>query len=228
MKTIVCPTAAALVEEVSGALIDAVQLTSHAPFAVALSGGSTPKQLYRALAMSPLIDWSRVELFFGDERAVPPTHPDSNFRMVKEALLDHAPAIAHRMQAEEGDAEGYERLLRSRIKPQRDGVPVLDLVLLGVGPDGHTASLFPGAPELQEQKALVVIDAEPHLGTRRMSITLPLINAARRVWILAAGADKAAILRQVKGVAGPLPIQQVNPTGGELVWWLDEAAARPG
>ena len=225
MKTIVCATPAELVEEVTGALIDAIGLTSHLPFALALSGGSTPKQLYQSLATTPLVDWSRVELFFGDERAVPPTHADSNFRMVKQALLEHVPVVTHPMKAEEGAAADYEQLLRSRIKQTRDGVPVLDLVLLGVGPDGHTASLFPGSPELHETKALVVMDAEPHLGTRRMTITLPLINAARRVWILAAGAEKAAILGKVKGVAGELPIQKVNPSDGELVWWLDAAAA---
>jgi 6-phosphogluconolactonase len=225
VKTLVSPTPAALVEEVSGALVDAIGLCSHSPFTLALSGGSTPKQLYQALAANPLVDWPKVELFFGDERAVAPTHPDSNFRMVKEALLDHVAVVAHRMPALEADAPGYEKLLRSRVRPQRGGVPVLDLVLLGVGPDGHTASLFPAAPELDELTALVVTDAEAHLGTRRMTITLPLINAAKRVWILAAGAEKAAILRQVKGVPGALPIQRVNPTDGELVWWLDAAAA---
>lgn len=225
MRTIVCPDPAALVEEVSGALIDAIGLTSHAPFTLALSGGSTPRHLYQSLAASPLIDWSRVELFFGDEREVPLTHPDSNFRMVKEALLNQVTVLAHRMKADEGDAAGYEQVLRSRVKPQRDGVPVLDLVLLGVGPDGHTASLFPGSPELTERTALVVPTAQPHLGTRRMTITLPLINAARRVWILAAGAEKRAILKKVKGVPGDLPIQQVSPTAGELVWWVDAAAA---
>jgi 6-phosphogluconolactonase len=225
VKTVIASSPSALVEEMTSALVDALELTSHAPFTLALSGGSTPRRFYEALAASALIDWSRLELFFGDERAVPPSHPESNYRMVKEVLLDQVGALAHRMPAEEGDAAGYERLIRSRIPIQGGSVPVFDLVLLGVGPDGHTASLFPGTAELEERERLVTMTAQPHLGTRRMSITLPLINTARRVWVIAAGAEKAEILAQVKDQQGELPIQRVNPTGGEGVWWLDEAAA---
>ena len=214
----------ALVEEVCGALADAVELSAHRPFTLALSGGSTPKRLYQAMAKSPLFDWSQLELFFGDERAVPPDHADSNYRMAKEALLG-VPARLHRMEAERGDAEGYEQLLRSRLAAGSGGVPAFDLVLLGVGPDGHTASLFPGAPELDETARLVTMTQQPHLGVRRMSITLPVINAARRVWVLAAGAEKADVVARVKGIDGPLPIQRVRPQGGELRWWLDAAAA---
>ena len=218
MKKIVTPDLATLVEQLEGALIDAVEMTWHTPFSIALSGGSTPKQLYASLAMTPLIEWPKVELFFGDERPVPPEHPESNFGMVKKVLLDVlAPPrpVAHPMAAEQGDAAAYEQLIRSRVKEVRDGVPVLDLVLLGVGLDGHTASLFPGSPLLEEKTRLVAMNENP----KRMSITLPLINAAKRVWIIAAGPEKKAILEKVMGKSGDLPIQKVRPEG-ELVWWV--------
>ena len=219
MKNIVCDSLASLVEQLEGALIDAVEMTWHSPFCLALSGGSTPKVLYSSLATTALIDWPKVELFFGDERAVPLDHPDSNYGMVKKALLDELGQVkvaCNPMPAEQGDAAGYERLIRSRVKEVRDGVPVLDLVLLGVGADGHTASLFPGAPTLDEKSALVAMNENP----KRMTITLPLINAAKRVWILAAGPEKKAILERVMGKPGDLPIQRVQPTNGELVWWV--------
>lgn len=191
------------IDDVETALVDALELAQHAPFTIALSGGSTPKALYRSLAQSPLIDWKKVELFFGDERPVPPDHADSNYRMVKEALLDHVKVQAHRMPADTGDAAAYARLLPA----------VFDLVLLGIGQDGHTASLFPGGSALEETEARVVMNDAP----QRMTITLPVINAAKRVWILA-GPEKAHIVAQTRDVPGPLPIQRVRPAG-ELVWW---------
>ncbi len=217
MKRIACASAQALVEEVEGALIDAIDMTGHAPFTIALSGGSTPKALYRALALSPLIDWKKVELFFGDERPVPPDHADANFKMVKDALLDHVKVQAHRMPADTGDAAAYEQLLRARLK---DGI--FDLVLLGLGNDGHTASLFPGGSAVDETQRWVVMNDAP----ARMSITLPVINAAKRVWVLV-GADKADIVARTAGVPGPLPIQRVAPAG-ELVWWTVQGSAASG
>lgn len=194
----------ATLEDVETALVDAIEMTDHAPFRIALSGGSTPKALYRSLALSPLIDWKKVELFFGDERPVPPDHADSNYRMVKEALLDHVKVVAHRMPADVGDAEAYARVL---------GDAPLDLVLLGLGADGHTASLFPGGSAVEETtKRVVMNDAPP-----RMSITLPVINAAKRVWVLV-GPGKEDIVARTMGVPGPLPIQRVAPAG-EYVWW---------
>jgi 6-phosphogluconolactonase len=219
MKNIVAPDLPTLVEQVEGALIDAIGMTWHTPFAMALSGGSTPKLLYQSLATTALIEWPKLELFFGDERPVPADHPESNFGMVKGALLDSlAPPkpVVHPMRAEQGEAEAYERLIRERVKEVRNGIPVLDLVLLGVGADGHTASLFPGSPLLEETQRLVAMNDEP----RRMTITLPLINAAKRVWIIAAGPEKEAIVEKVQGISGPLPIQRVRPTDGELVWWV--------
>lgn len=104
------------------------------------------------------------------------------------------------------------------MKEQRDGIPVFDLILLGVGSDGHTASLFPGSPVLEEKSRLVAMNEDP----RRMTHTLPLINAAKRVWIIAAGPEKKAIIERVQGKTGELPIQRVRPTAGELVWWVAE------
>lgn len=216
MKSIVCRSAAELVDQVESAFIDVVEMTGHTPVSIALSGGSTPKALYESLALSPLIDWKKVELFFGDERPVPPDHADSNYRMVKQALLDHVKVVAHRMPADTGDAAAYEQLLRTRLKGQP-----LDLVLLGIGNDGHTASLFPGGSAVGETQRWVVMNDTP----QRMSMTLPLINAAKRVWILA-GADKAGIVARTRGLAGPLPIQQVRPAG-ELVWWTVSDISAP-
>lgn len=214
MKIITAADLKELVELVEGALIDAIEMTWHKPFTLALSGGNTPKLLYQSLAMTPLIDWPKVELFFGDERAVPADHPDSNFGMVKAALLDHVRVTAHPMSAEQGEVTSYENLLRARVKEQKDGVPVLDLVLLGIGNDGHTASLFPGSPVLDETSRLVAMNPEP----KRMTFTLPLINAAKRVWILA-GPDKKDIVAKTMGKPGDLPIQRLRPDG-ELVWWV--------
>ena len=219
MKNIAAPDLPTLVEQLEGALIDAVEMTWHKPFTIALSGGSTPKILYQSLAQTPLSDWAKVELFFGDERPVPKEHPESNYGMVKKALLDQlgdVKVIAHPMPAEQGDAASYEQVIRSRVKEVRDGMPVLDLVLLGVGPDGHTASIFPGSPLLEEKTKLVAMNENP----KRMSITLPLINAAKRVWIIAAGPEKKGIVERVQGKSGDLPIQKVRPTDGELVWWV--------
>jgi 6-phosphogluconolactonase len=207
---------------------------AHAPFTVALAGGSTPKRLYELLAAEPYVGrvrWKDVELFFGDERAVPPEHPDSNYGMAKRALLDHVPVTAHRMAAEHDDARGYARLLSERIAERRDGVPVLDLVLLGMGEDGHTASLFPGTAALAEHTRWVVMNDVPQLHTRRMTLTYPILNAAERVWVLCAGAGKRAMVAECLATAErpddppARPILGVRPIEGELIWFLDEAAA---
>jgi 6-phosphogluconolactonase len=213
--------------------IQELTASATAGLAVALSGGSTPRRLYELLAERPFrdrIDWSTVELFFGDERAVPREHPESNYRMVREALLSKVAVIAHPMAAEVGAAAAYERLLRERLRAH-DGVPVFDLVLLGIGTDGHTASLFPGTRALHERERLVVMNDVPELGTRRMTVTYPVLNAARRVWVLAPGADKREIIgrclaaRAEPDAASRFPILGVRPDAGELIWWLDEASA---
>jgi len=216
-------------------------------FTVALSGGSTPKALYSLLASNYAdFAWSRIFLFFGDERHVPPTDPDSNYRMVNESLLTKIAIPAEnvfRVPAENPDASAaaldYEAQLRrffelrSDIRPgdqrgDRPGeFPRFDLILLGIGPDGHTASLFPDSPALDEQSRLVVANWVAKFNTHRITFTFPVLNRAAEVMFMASGADKADMLRQVlEGKSTPpLPSQRVQPSDGKLLWMLDEAAA---
>ena len=225
------PDAAALAQAAAVRFAALAARAERVPFTVALAGGSTPRALYERLATPPLaprIPWDRLELFFGDERAVGPDHTDSNYRMAREALLAHVPVTAHPMAAERGDAEAYAALLATRVPARRDGQPALDLILLGMGEDGHTASLFPGTAALAETARPVVMNDVPQLGTRRMTVTFPVINAADRVWILVTGASKSALVAHALAggqAATDLPVQRVRPSAGELVWWLDAAAA---
>ncbi|MGA2235664.1 MAG: 6-phosphogluconolactonase [Terriglobales bacterium] len=206
-------------------------------FTVALSGGSTPKALYSLLAASYAdFAWNRVFLFFGDERHVPPTDPESNYRMVEESLLTKIkPAIpaenVFRVPAENPDAAAaasdYEAQLRRFFELQPGEFPRFDLILLGVGPDGHTASLFPDSPALDEQSRLVVANWVAKFNTHRITFTFPVLNRAAEVMFMASGAEKADMLRQVlegKNIP-PLPSQRVQPSDGKLLWLLDEAAA---
>lgn len=206
-------------------------------FHVALSGGSTPKRLYQLLAQAESqarIDWARIHLYFGDERAVPPEHPDSNFRMVREALLEHVGLPAEnvrRMSADpahiEQDAENYAALLRSHLPLDSGGMPVFDLILLGMGPDGHTCSLFPDTPILKERNRPVGAVHVARLDSWRLSLTYPVLNAARHLLFLVAGSDKAAMLRQVCRATpdtAPVPVQAIRPHGS-VEWYLDQAAA---
>lgn len=236
ITTKVFDDAEALARAVAGEIVAGAAAATAQPFTIALSGGSTPKRLYELLAAPPFRDqvrWQDVELFFGDERSVPPEHPDSNWGMAKRALLDHVPVVAHRMQAETGDAEGYARALGDRIARRRNGVPVLDVVLLGMGEDGHTASLFPGTAALAERTRWVVMNDVPQLHTRRMTLTYPVLNAAERVWVLSAGAGKRTMIAECLAAAArgddppPRPIVGVRPSDGKLVWFLDKAAAPP-
>jgi 6-phosphogluconolactonase len=221
--------AASLVAALAGRALGSRRL-----FTIALSGGSTPRRLYAELArphISHQIVWSAVHVFFTDERAVPPDHEASNHRMAREALLSHVPipeGNVHRMAGEAPDpdreAAAYEQALRA---PFGGGAPQLDLVLLGVGDDGHTASLFPGGPEMDERERLVTTSRAPD-GMARLTLTLPVINAARVVAVLASGEAKAGVVRRVLGTAARdegLPIQRVRPGQGRLVWLLDEPAA---
>jgi 6-phosphogluconolactonase len=234
-STIVAKDAVDTTRRVGERLLELACAPGVSRFTIALSGGSTPKLLYETLARPPLVErmpWNRLELFFGDERSVAPDHPDSNYRMASEALLSKVQVKAHRMRAEIGDDEAYESLLAERIETRQGGFPVLDVVLLGIGKDGHTASLFPGTAALGERSRWVVMNEVPQMSTRRMTLTYPVINNARHIWILATGADKQEILKSVFGAADDpaakekWPILGVRPTHGELVWWVDEAAAR--
>lgn len=236
VTTKVFEDAEALAQAVAAEIVACAATATGRPFTIALSGGSTPKRLYEILAAPPFRDrvrWQDVELFFGDERSVPPDHPDSNWGMAKRALLDRVPVVAHRMEAEKGDADGYARVLGERIPRRRGGVPVLDVVLLGMGEDGHTASLFPGTAALGERARWVVMNDVPQLHTRRMTLTYPVLNAAERVWILSAGAGKRTMVAECLAAAArgddppPRPIVGVRPSDGELVWFLDKAAAGP-
>ena len=234
LETIISKDAADLARRVAERVRDLSEEGGTAPRTIALSGGSTPKRLYESLAQPPFRDtvrWDRLEFFFGDERSVPPDHPDSNYRMASEALLSHVAVQGHRMRAEAGEADAYERLVRERIVEKRDGIPVFDLILLGMGGDGHTASLFPGTKALDERNRLVVMNEVPQMKTRRMTFTYPLINAARRVWVLVPGADKRERVKECLDALAkpsgerPHPIVGVQPAHGELVWWLDEGSA---
>lgn len=206
----------------------------------ALAGGSTPERLYRLLASAEYatrLDARHVHLFFGDERCVPPSHPDSNYRMVANSLLDGLPVPpeqVHRMPAELPPEEAARRheaeLERHFGLCVGAGLPSFDLVLLGMGSDGHTASLFPGSPALAESRRWVVADSVPALRTTRLSLTLPVLNAAARVLFLVAGEDKAERLREVltgesADPAAPLPAACVRPISGELEWLVDAPAA---
>jgi 6-phosphogluconolactonase len=204
-------------------------------FTVALSGGSTPKALYSLLA-SNYADfvWNRVFLFFGDERHVPPTDPESNYRMVNESLLTKIAIPAEnvfRVAAENPDADAaaldYETRLRRFFEIRPGEFPRFDLILLGMGPDGHTASLFPDSAALDEQSRLVVANWVAKFNTHRITFTFPVLNRAAEVMFMASGADKAEMLRQVlEGKSTPpLPSQRVQPSDGKLLWMLDEAAA---
>ena len=208
---------------------------------LALSGGSTPKRLFQLLAQRgrDALPWDHIELWWGDESTVPPDHADSNYRMTREALLDplglplglaasHVHPIDGALADHDAAARAYERALVTAL----GSPPVFDLVLLGMGPDGHTASLFPGSPALAETARWVVANpvTSPlvHGSTTRITLTAPALNAARKIWFLVAGADKAATLAQV--LEGPrdstrYPSQLIAPRSGDLVWFVDAAAA---
>jgi 6-phosphogluconolactonase len=205
---------------------------------VALSGGSTPRALFHLLAQPPYreqVDWSRTHVFWGDERCVPPNDPESNYRMAREALLFHVPIPAHqvyRMPGESADpaagAALYEMTMRRAFALAPGEQPRFDLILLGMGPDGHTASLFPHTSALHITDRLVVANAVEKLGMTRLTLTAPAINHAALVVFLVAGADKAETLAAVlQGPRRPedLPAQLIAPTAGAVLWLVDRAAA---
>ncbi len=201
---------------------------------VALAGGATPRRLYELLASDAFrarVPWIKIHFFWGDERLVPPDHPESNYRLAREALLGRVPvppanvhAVAGQLPPEQA-ALSYEQELRTFFRLRR-GLPAFDLLLLGVGAEGHTAALFPGAPLSQlvagEERLVMVAhgpDAMP-----RLTFTLPVLNAARRIYFLVAGEEKAAAVAWAVEGKGALPVQQVM-TAGELLWLLDSEAA---
>lgn len=201
-------------------------------FTWVLSGGHTPRRLFETLAQGAYrsaIPWTRVWIFWGDERTVPPHHADSNYRMADEALLKRVPipaAHVFRMKGELPPAEAaqeYEAQLRE-VFGAGVVVPSFDLVLLGMGPDGHTASLFPGTPAVEERVRWVVANPVPAMNTTRLTLTLPVLNAAHAVWFIAAGADKASVFSHVRRMPNiAYPASLVKPNGDGLRWYTDTA-----
>lgn len=215
-------------------------VTASGRFAVALSGGTTPKALYHLLSdegagFRPRVPWKRVHVFWGDERHVPPDHPESNYRMAREELLSRVPIPpenVHRIPAENPDAakaaEEYAQTLRTFFGLAAGAVPRFDLILLGMGPDGHTASLFPGTNAVRETARLVGAPWVEKLNAHRITLTPPVLNNAACVLFLVSGEEKAETLRAV--LQGPyqpdrFPAQIVRPVDGHLLWMVDRAAA---
>jgi 6-phosphogluconolactonase len=209
-------------------------------FTVALTGGSTPKPLYSLLVTDPrlraAIPWEKILFFFGDERHVPPDHPDSNYRMANETLLSKAPidqAEVFRMKGEYQEASKaaaeYEQILRKTFKLAQGKLPRFDLILLGMGPEGHTASLFPGTKALHERRRLVAANWVGKLYTDRITMTAPVLNNAARIIFLIADPEKALALKGV--LEGPLepeqlPAQIIRPRNGTVLWLIEQKAGR--
>jgi 6-phosphogluconolactonase len=210
-------------------------IAARGKFSVALSGGSTPRGLFSLLASGkiPSIPWDKIFFWWSDERHVPPGDPESNYRMANEALLSKVPVPAgnvFRVRTEEKDAKlaasEYEQALRRFFALRPGEFPRFDLIYLGIGPDGHTASLFPGSAGLEEKSRLVIANWVEKFKTDRITFTYPVLNASACVTFLVSGPDKAPVLREVlENPDRGLPCQQVRPSHGRLVWLLDRAAA---
>jgi 6-phosphogluconolactonase len=212
-------------------------VADHGRFTVALAGGATPRVTYERLAAPPLRDrmpWRDTLVFFGDERGVPPDHADSNYGMAHRALLSRVPIAGERVFRIPGEGEDpeavaaqYARTLADVLGVRRGEVPRLDLVLLGLGVDGHTASLFPGSPVLKETfRTVAAVHSTAAIIPQRFTLTYPVLNAAACVIYLVAGAEKAKVVKAA--LADPtsgLPAAMVRPTQGRLVWIVDRAAA---
>lgn len=235
-EIVVVPDPVALAREAAQLLTNQAEeaVESRGRFSVALSGGSTPGVLYRLLAEAPYRDqipWKQIHLFWGDERCVPPQDPGSNFRLAEDALIAQVPIPSENVHRVLGELDP-ERAARAYVKEMEDFFcgprTRFDLVLLGLGDDGHTASLFPHSAALQETERLAMA-VEARYGDRpahRVTLTLRAINTARQIWFLVTGQAKAEIVRGVlEGRAKGLPAQRVQPTAGELTWLLDAAAA---
>jgi 6-phosphogluconolactonase len=237
---VVVPDRAALSRQAADRFVAAstVATEERRAFTVALSGGSTPRDLFSLLAERPWrdeVNWSQTQIFWGDERCVPPDHPDSNFRLARETLLERVPLPAsniHRMRAELADrsaaAAEYEDELARALPRDVSQRPSFDLMLLGLGADGHTASLLPGSKLLGERERLVAVTDLEREGTIRLTVTPPVLQHAARLLFLVSGADKAPAVRAV--LNGPFaieryPAQLVRQASGEVVWLVDAPAA---
>jgi 6-phosphogluconolactonase len=230
--------AAAIAEEAAERIVAAATdaVAARGRFVIALAGGATPRDTYARLSLPPFVDrmpWARTWVFFGDERAVPPEHPESNYRMAYDTLLAKVPlppAQVFRMRGEADDldvaAAEYARALASVFGTRRGEIPRFDLVLLGVGIDGHAASLFPGSPVLKEVfRTVVAVHAAAATIPERITLTLPVLTAAAYVVFLASGAEKAKTVKAVLSDGKLLPAAMVTPSDGRLEWIIDRAAA---
>jgi len=233
---IVLPDKAALAAEAADRFVASARaaIEERGIFFVALSGGTTPEVVFPLLRRSPRvnrIDWSRVEVFWGDERNVPPDHPDSNFGDAFRMLLSRLPGLraeaVHRMPAESSDLDGaalaYEAELRLAFGTRGEEPPKFDLIWLGMGPDGHVASLFPGSKALREMHRWVVPNWAPARRIWRMTLTLPVLNAAREVDFLVSGENKANAVSHIRSGRSRLPAARVHAM--RTIWLLDRAAA---
>ncbi len=215
-------------------------IRSKGRFLMALSGGSTPKALYQVLAVpewKARLDWSRIVFLFGDERCTPPDHPESNFKMAHTSLfqpLNVHPDHIYRMKGEYADptaaAQEYEETIRGLTQSPPPTVPLIDLVLLGLGDDGHTASLFPGTAALREDNRIVTVGHAPTGVKSRLTLTLGVLNHAAVVLFLVTGTGKAEMVRRVlqqeSEADRSLPAARISPESGRLVWMLDRSAAQ--
>jgi len=238
IKVLPDPAAVAREAAVEFVRLAATAIEQQGRCSIALAGGSTPKSLYSLLAddesLRQQLAWDKLHFFWGDERHVPPDHQDSNYRMAREAMLAKVnlpPGNIHRIRSEVEDAQEaadeYQQELGSFFQLEPDQLPRFDLVLLGMGPDGHTASLFPGTTALAETKRLVAATWVEKFNTYRITLTLPVINNAANVIFLVCGSEKVEVLRTVLGQeasAPKFPAQLVQPINGRLLWLLDAAA----
>ncbi len=231
----VYPDIETLSRAVAGALVDQISATVGRAHSLALAGGNTPRALYQLLARDyrDAIPWARLLLFWGDERYVPHDDPRSNYRLVRETLLDKVaipPDHAHPMPTDfptpDEAAWAYENTLRTDFS---NAPPRLDLILLGMGADGHTASLFPRTRAVEERTRWVVAVRAPVEPAERLTMTLPVLTAAASVFFLVTGGEKAEMLHRILSEPADAlarPAGAVRPSAGKLVWWVDEAAAR--
>lgn len=239
-EILILPDAAAIAKLAAQEVLQAANaaVAERGSFSLVLAGGSTPKALYHLLvddaALHAQLPWDKMVLLFGDERNVPPGHPDSNFRMASEAMISKAPLKPEQVLRIKGEYEDteqaareYEQLLRASFKLGENELPRFDVVLLGTGNEGHTLSLFPGTKALQQNQRLVVRNWVGKLYTERITLTAPVVNNARQVIFMVTGADKALPLKGV--LEGPyepeqLPSQMIRPANGKVQWLVDTAA----
>ena len=238
MKTYLFNDSNELAEQLARDFSDAVNEkdASGGTLTVALSGGHTPKTFFEILAAqySETIPWDKVIFFWGDERCVPPDNDESNYKMTNLALLSKIEipeSNIHRVRGEDpphNEVLRYSQEISETIETAENGFPRFDWIFLGMGPDGHTASLFPGAPTLQEKEKVCVIATHPESGQKRVSVTFPVLDNAKRVSFLVAGDSKAPVLKEIMESGGkplPYPASMVRTVDGVLDWYLDKAAA---